>query len=102
MSDMHGSSQEYLKNFGVDFNINKMHLKRELFKHFETSAVQEQSDGKNVLLVFMHESDYRYEALQSLRIASDICREIFAHEHFNFSGSFPLSLTSPASHCNDS
>ena len=41
MSDVHRLCQEYLKDFGVNFNINKTHLKRELLEHFETSAVQE-------------------------------------------------------------
>ena len=45
MSDVHRLCQEYLKDFGVDFNINITRLKRELLEHFETSAVQEQSDG---------------------------------------------------------
>ena len=100
MSDVHRLCQEYLKDLGVDFNINKMRLKRELLEHFETSAVQQQSDGKSVLLVFpegMYEmfqcanlqSDYKSEALQISRIESDIRREMFAHEHFKFSGSFP-------------
>ena len=42
MSGVHRLCQEYLKDLGVDFNINKMRLKRELLEHFETSAVQEQ------------------------------------------------------------
>ena len=105
MSDMHRLCQEYLKHLGVDFNINKTCLKRELLEYFETSAVQEQSDGKKILLVFpegMHEmfqcanlqSDYKSEALQISRIASDIGREMFAHEHFKFSGSFPRNYQS--------
>ena len=63
-------------------------------------AVQEQSNGKKVLLVFpdgMHEmfqsakllSDYKSEALQISRIARDICRKYFEHEYFKFLGSFP-------------
>lgn len=87
------------------FTINKTCLKTELLEHFETSAVQEQSDGKKVLLVFpdgMHEmfqsakllSDYKSEALQISRIARDIRREMFAHEHFKFSGSFPQNCQS--------
>ena len=105
MSDVHRLCQEYLKDFGVDFNINITRLKRELLEHFETSAVQEQSDGKKVLLVFPEgmqemfqcanlQSDYKSEALQISRIASDICREMFAHEHFKFSGSFPRNCQS--------
>ena len=39
-------------------------------------------------------SDYKSEALQISRNASDIRREMFAHEHFKFSGSFPQNCQS--------
>ena len=69
MSDIHKLCQKYLKDLKVDITINKTRLKTELLEHFELSAVQEQSDGKNVLLVFpegMHEI-FQSAKLPSLR-----------------------------------
>ena len=45
------------------------------------------------------QSDYKSEALQISRIASDIHREMFAHEHFKFSGSFPQNCQSLSVAC---
>ena len=46
MSDVHRSCQEYLKDLGVDFNINKICVKKNLLEYFETLALQQQSDNK--------------------------------------------------------
>ena len=94
LSDLHGVYQICLEDLGVDISINKTRLKNELLEHFKHSAVQEQYDGKNTLLLFpegMHEvlenvSDYKNEAL---KVAKVIREEMFVHEHFKFSGSFP-------------
>ena len=65
-----------------------------------STQLSRNSDGKNTLLLFpegMHEvlenarliSDYKNEALQIAKVAKVIREEMFVHEHFKFSGSFP-------------
>ncbi len=104
LAEVHKLYQSYLENLGVDITVNKSRLKSDLLEHFQTSAVQEQLDGKNSILVFpegMHEmfqsaklSDYKSEALQIAKITKEIRKEIFAFEHFKFSGSFPENCRS--------
>ena len=44
--------QKRLKEFGYDVEINKSKFKESILNYFESSGVQEQSDGKNNILVF--------------------------------------------------
>ena len=103
VAEVHKLYQSYLENLGVD--ITRTRLKTDLLEHFQTSAIQEQFDGKNSLLVFpdgMHEmfqtakllSDYKSEGLQIAKITKEIREEMFAFEHFKFSGSFPPNCQS--------
>ncbi len=105
VAEVHKLYQSYLEILGADITVNRTRLKTDLLEHFQTSAVQEQFDGKNSLLVFpdgMHEmfetakllSNYKSEALQIAKIAKEIRKEMFAFEHFKFSGSFPQNCQS--------
>ncbi len=72
----------------MDITVNRTRLKADLLEHFQTSAVQEQFDGKNSLLPdCMHEmiktaSDYKSEALRIAKMAKEIREEMFAFQHF--------------------
>ncbi len=105
LSEVHKVYNENLCDLGLESSVNKTRLKIELLEHFQNSAIQEQSDGKNTLLVFpegmqeLHQkvemlSDYKFQALQIARVAKHIREEIFGHENFNFCGSFPKNCQS--------
>ena len=51
LSHLHNIYQEHLQSLGIHKMINKTRLKRQLLDHFSEKC-QEQSDGKNCLLVF--------------------------------------------------
>ena len=44
--------QKRLKEFGYDVEINKSKFKESILNYFESSDIQEQSDGKNKILIF--------------------------------------------------
>ncbi|KAG0727322.1 hypothetical protein GWK47_034911 [Chionoecetes opilio] len=86
-----------LADFGIRSEVNKVRFKEQILKHFPYS--QEQSDGKNVLLVFEKgmqqmlkqamETDYEGDALILAKSARIVREDIFRSCGFNFSGSFP-------------
>ena len=76
--------QKRLKEFGYDVEINKSKFKESILNYFESSGIQEQSDGKNKILIFpegiksllknaFDVHDYKEEALLFARVAK-ICR----------------------------
>ena len=44
--------QKRLKEFGYDVEINKSKFKESILNYFERYGIQEQSDGKNKILIF--------------------------------------------------
>ena len=91
--------QKRLKEFGYDVEINKSKFKESILNYFESSGIQEQSDGKNKILIFpegiksllknaFDVHDYQEEALLFVRVAK-ICRnELFKEENASFEGKF--------------
>ena len=86
-----------LADFGIKSEVNKVRFKEQILKHFPYS--QEQSDGKNVILVFEKgmqqmlkqamETDYEADALILAKAARIVREDIFRSCGFNFTGSFP-------------
>ena len=80
-----------LKEFDYDVEINESKFKESILNYFESSGLQEQSDGKNKILIFpegiksllknaFDVHDYQEEALLFARVAK-ICRnELFKEE----------------------
>ena len=91
--------QKQLKEFSYDVEINKSKFKESILNYFESSGIQEQSDGKNKILIFpegiksllknaFEVHDYQEEALLFLRVAK-ICRnELFKEENASSEGKF--------------
>ena len=92
VKELHCSYQKWLKEFGYDVEINKSKFKESILNYFESSGIQEQSDGKNIILIFLDgikslpkngfdAHDYQEEALLFARVAK-ICRnKLFKEEN---------------------
>ncbi len=91
-----------MKKLRVDFSTNRSRLKEELTDYFKEHGIQEQSEGKNVILLFpegMHSllqnmsslhSQINSETLQLASVAKIIRQEIFQEENnFQFGCKFP-------------
>ena len=91
--------QKRLKEFGYDVEINRSKFKESIRNYFESSGIQEQSDGKNKILIFpegiksllknaFDVHDYQEEVLLFAEVAK-ICRnELFKEENASFEGKF--------------
>ena len=99
LSQLHCLYESRLSNLGKDTSINKTRLKKQLLDHFSYQC-QEQSDGKNTLLVFkdglkklLRETtdsrDFEAEALAMAKLVKVVRQEIFEWAPFYFTGSFP-------------
>ena len=83
--------QKRLREFGYDVETNKSKFKESILNYLESSDIQEQSDGKNKILISAEGiksllknafdvHDYQEEALLFARVAK-ICRnELFKDE----------------------
>ena len=82
---------------GINKEINKVLFKKQVLEYF-TNA-QEQSDGKNKVLVFEKgiqqmlkqtmKCDHEGDALILMKAARIVRKDIFKSKGFNFNGSFP-------------
>ena len=99
LTELHKLYESRLQDLGVVKSINKSRLKTRLLGHF-LDQCQEQTDGKNTLLVFneglrkllgeaLISRDYEAEALSIAKTAKHVRQEIFDKECFRFTGSFP-------------
>lgn len=96
-SELHELYENRLKILGVEREINRIRLKEEVLGYFPQA--QEESDGKNKVLVFeegMREmlqqamsSDYEHEVLLLAKTAKLVRKEIASHPGFHFDGNFP-------------
>ena len=100
LSNLHTLFKDRLCSLGIEKDINKTRFKEQLLAHF-SGECQEQSDGKNSLLVFnnglqkllkdtISYRDFDSEAILMARLAKIMKREIFNCKPFQFSGEFPL------------
>ncbi len=101
LADLHAAYEKRLEQLNITTSINRTRLKGELLDYFQKYGIQEQSDGKNVVLLFpkgMQEllqsscilSECKSEASQIASVAMIIRREMFQNESkFKFGGHFP-------------
>lgn len=101
LSDLHLLYQQRLGELGHNITVNRTRLKVKLLDYFGDLGIQEQTDGKNVALIFpsgmeemlktaLVEQNYESEALLFAKVAK-ICRnEMFREgETVTFDGHFP-------------
>ena len=99
LSETHALYEDRLSVLGLQKTINKSRLKRQILLHF-VAECQEQSDGRNTLLVFneglqknlksaVTSRDFDQEALSMSRVVKSVRQDMVGHEGFELSGSFP-------------
>ena len=104
LSTLHGIYHRRLHELGLEIETNKTRLKLRLMQHFHDDC-QKQFDGKHTLLVFnegmkdmlktaMNSPDSKLEALEMVKLAKIIRRDMFSWESFKFSGTFPPNFQS--------
>jgi hypothetical protein len=91
-STLHQLYEKRLRDLGVQKEINRMRLKEKIMSHF--SQAQEQSDGKNSILVFQQgmqqmlkntmANNYEDDALLLAKTAKLVRREIDSYNGFHF------------------
>ncbi len=101
LADLHASYEERIEQLNITTTINRRRLKGELLDYFQKYGIQEQSDGKNVVLLFpkgMQEilrsscclSECKSEAAQFASVTMIVCRSMFQNENkFTFGRHFP-------------
>ena len=98
LSQLHSLYKNCLEDLGHKKTVNKTRLKERLLKHFQEA--QEQSDGKNTILVFkegmrsmlkeaLKKRDFLEDVNILARAASMVRKDIFGQEGCKFDGSFP-------------
>ena len=89
--------EKRLRNLGVEEKTNRIYFKEKVLAHFPQA--QEQSDGKNKILVFEQgmqdmlkqamACDYEGDALLLAKAAKLVRKEIVNNKGFHFNGKFP-------------
>ena len=98
LTELHQLYINRLQDFGIKKEVNRTSLKSRILTHF-TGKLQEQSDGKTVLLVFnegmasflreeLWKHDYETDALTLAKAARIVRRVMFNQPGFRFLGSF--------------
>ncbi len=104
LSELSSLYTQRLQDVGINKIINKTRLKNALLDHY-TGVLQEQTDGRNTVLVFqeaissllkdaLKQRDFSEDAEILARAATIVRKDIFSHNCFNFSGCFPLDCQS--------
>ena len=98
LADLHCLYVNRLEEFGIKKLVNKTRLKSHLLARF--SGAQEQCDGKSIVLVFnegmrnllkeaLKNRDFTEDAVILAKAAAIVRKDIFSHQGFKFTGSFP-------------
>jgi len=98
LSELHSLYTTRLSNQGISTYVHRTRLKERILEHFPDCT--EQSDGKNVLLIFdqcmkvllqdaVKVRNFTDDALIPAKAAKIICRDLFYHRAYRFNGSFP-------------
>lgn len=98
LSELHQLYVKRLETFDIIKTVNKTRLKNQLLGHF-CENVKEQSDGRNVVLIFsdalqsllknaLTSRDFQSEAFDFTSVAKTIRSEIFENDGINFNGAF--------------
>lgn len=101
LAELHSLYVTRLADLGIDKMVNKTRLKSALLAHYPKEAVQEQTDGKNTVLIFrdamaallkeaLKKRDFSEDVKILAKAATIIRKDMFANKGFSFSGSFPL------------
>ena len=95
-SSLHHLYESHLKILGICKEVNRTRFKEQVLRYFPSA--QQQSDGKNAILVFekgMQEilkqtmkCDHEEDALILMKAAKIVRADIFQSKGFNFNGSF--------------
>ena len=99
LTELHQLYVNRLQDFGIEKEVNKTHLKSRILSQFP-GKLQEQSDGKNVVLVFnegmasllreeLWKHDYESDLLILAKAARIVRCEMFNEPGFHSDGNFP-------------
>ena len=100
LSELCTAYEKRIKYFNNDATVNKTRFKGELLEYFKHCGIQEQSDGRHVVLIFpkgmktivknsCFSSDCTLETAQMASIAKIIRSEMSDMDNFTFGGNFP-------------
>ena len=95
-SEIHNLTARQLHDFGVDQSVHKTRLKQKILNQFPGN-VQEQTDGKNGVIIFnegmkniikqaLELRDYDNEAMMMIKLVKVIANELSSHEITKFNG----------------
>lgn len=98
LSSLHDLYVSRLRNLHVDKSFNKTRLKNRIIEHYH-GAIQEQTDGKNTVVVFnqgietllkdaLKKRNCEEEAFNFVNDAKYICNDVFQMFGFSFTGKF--------------
>ena len=98
LTDIHSMYVNHLEDFGINKQNNKTRLKVDALEKFPEA--QEQHDGKNTIIVFeegmrnmlkeaLKKRDFSEDVTVLAKAAKIVRDDIFNHDHFTFTGSFP-------------
>ena len=104
LTDLTSLYVQRLETLGINKTINKTRLKNALLKHFNGS-LQEQTDGRNTVLVFrkgisdllkdaLKRRDFSENAEILAKAARIVRKDMFLNEGFNFRGCSPMNCQS--------
>ena len=98
LAELHCLYVNRLEEFGIKKLVNNTRVKSHLLARF--SGAQEQCDGKSIVLVFnegmrnllkeaLKNRDFTEYAVILAKAAAIVRKDIFSHQGFKFTGSFP-------------
>ena len=98
LSSLHDLYVSRLRNLNVDKSVNKTCLRNRIIEHYH-GAIQEQTDGKNTVLVFnqgietllkdaLKKRNCEEEAFNFVNVAKYIRNDVFQMPGFSFTGEF--------------
>lgn len=98
LSEIHSLYVKRLEELGINKLVNKTRLKDRLLERFPEA--QEQYDGRNTVLIFnegmrnmlkeaLKNRDFNEDAVILAKAATIVRKDIFCHQGFQFTGSFP-------------
>ena len=101
LEDLYSAYEKHISQFHIDVALNRTRLKEEILDHFHKYKIQEQSDGRHIILLFPEgmrallqntclQSKLKSEAVQMASVAKLIRNAMFQTENkFKFEGHFP-------------
>jgi hypothetical protein len=99
LSELHSLYEARLKDLGIEKSVNRFRLKTRILQEF--SEAQEQTDGRQTVIVFkkglqsivkeaLKERDFSDDAIALARAAKIVRQDMFSHKGFKFSGAFSV------------